>query len=140
VSADRAGVEAALHSLRDLGLRLAVDDFGSGFASMEQLARLPFAVIKIDRSLVNTVDTSPRAESVVTGVTDLARRLGADTVAEGIERASQVGPLRQMGCRMGQGFHFSPALPAAELEALVQPALPLPVTRRQAARVRRAAS
>jgi diguanylate cyclase (GGDEF)-like protein len=140
VSADRVGVEAALHRLRDLGLRLAVDDFGTGFASMEQLARLPFAVIKIDRSLVNTVDTSPRAESVVTGVTDLARRLGADTVAEGIERASQVAPLRQMGCRMGQGFHFAPALPAADLEALVQPALPLPVPRRRPARVRRTAS
>jgi EAL domain-containing protein (putative c-di-GMP-specific phosphodiesterase class I) len=95
---------------------------------------------QIDRSLVNTVGTSPRAESVVTGVTDLARRLGADTIAEGIERASQVAPLSQMGCRMGQGFHFAPALPAAEFEALVQPALPLPVRAGVPARLRRTAS
>jgi diguanylate cyclase (GGDEF)-like protein len=140
-SADRSGVEAALHRLRELGLRLAVDDFGSGFASMEQLARLPFAIIKIDRSLVATVDTDPRAESVVTGITDLARRLGAETVAEGIERPAQIGPLRQMGCRMGQGFHFAPALPASALEALVQPeAGPLRVGRSRAVRARRPAT
>jgi len=140
-SADRSGVEAALHRLRDLGLRLAVDDFGSGFASMEQLARLPFAVIKIDRSLVATIDSSPRAESVVTGITDLARRLGADTVAEGIERVSQIAPLRQMGCRLGQGFHFAPALPAAELAALVQPSSASGgVDHRRPARVRRPAT
>jgi EAL domain-containing protein (putative c-di-GMP-specific phosphodiesterase class I) len=86
---------------------------------MEQLARLPFAVIKMDRSLVATVDTDARAESVVTGVTDLARRLGALTVAEGIERPEQIPPLRAMGCQMAQGFHFAPALPAEELESLV---------------------
>jgi EAL domain-containing protein (putative c-di-GMP-specific phosphodiesterase class I) len=102
-----------------LGIRLAVDDFGTGFASMEQLARLPFAVIKMDRSLVAAVDTDARVESVVTGVTDLARRLGALTVAEGVERPEQIPPLRAMGCQMAQGFHFAPALPPAELEALV---------------------
>jgi diguanylate cyclase (GGDEF)-like protein len=108
-----------LGQLRALGARLAVDDFGTGYASMEQLARLPFAVIKVDRSLIAAVDTDPRAESVVTGVTDLARRLGALTVAEGVERAEQLPPLRAMGCQMAQGFHFAPALPAEELESLV---------------------
>jgi EAL domain-containing protein (putative c-di-GMP-specific phosphodiesterase class I) len=116
---DPESVIAALLQLHDLGIRLAVDDFGTGFASMEQLARLPFAVIKMDRSLVATVDTDARAESVVTGVTDLARRLGALTVAEGIERPEQIPPLRAMGCQMAQGFHFAPALPAEELESLV---------------------
>jgi EAL domain-containing protein (putative c-di-GMP-specific phosphodiesterase class I) len=140
-STDRSDVEQALHRLSDLGLRLAVDDFGTGFASMEQLARLPFAIIKIDRSLVSRVDVDPRSESVVTGVTDLARRLGAETIAEGIERAEQVRPLRQMGCRMGQGFHFAPALPAHELEALIQPSVLAPAdSRRQASALRRPAS
>ncbi|HEX2765635.1 MAG TPA: EAL domain-containing protein [Candidatus Limnocylindria bacterium] len=140
-SSDRADVEEALRHLADLGLRLAVDDFGTGFASMEQLARLPFAIIKIDRSLVARVDQDARAESVVTGVTDLARRLGAETVAEGIERPEQVAPLRAMGCRMGQGFHFAAALPAAELEALVQPAAPVVRgARRRSSPARRTAS
>ena len=116
---DPGAVVDALMRIHALGIRLAVDDFGTGFASMEQLARLPFAVIKMDRSLVAAVDTDPRAESVVTGVTDLARRLGAITVAEGVERATQLPPLRAMGCQMAQGFHFAPALPAEELESLV---------------------
>ena len=116
---DPDAVRDALLRLHDLGIRLAVDDFGTGFASMEQLARLPFAVIKIDRSLVAAVDTDARAESVVTGVTDLARRLGARCVAEGVERASQIAPLRAMGCQLAQGFHFAAALPPAELESLV---------------------
>ena len=116
---DPDSVAEALMRLHALGIRLAVDDFGTGFASMEQLARLPFAVIKVDRSLVAAIDTDARAESVVTGVTDLARRLGAVTVAEGIERPEQIPPLRAMGCQMAQGFHFAPALPPAELEALV---------------------
>ncbi|HET9417408.1 MAG TPA: EAL domain-containing protein [Candidatus Limnocylindria bacterium] len=116
---DPGAVADALLRLHGLGIRLAVDDFGTGFASMEQLARLPFAVIKIDRSLIAAVDTDARAESVVTGVTDLARRLGARCVAEGIERASQIAPLRAMGCQLAQGFHFAPALPPVELESLV---------------------
>ena len=116
---DPASVVDALLRLHALGIRLAVDDFGTGFASMEQLARLPFAVIKMDRSLIAGVGTDARAESVVTGVTDLARRLGALTVAEGVERPEQIPPLRAMGCQMAQGFHFAPALPADELESLV---------------------
>jgi len=116
---DPGAVVKALLRIHALGIRLAVDDFGTGFASMEQLARLPFAVIKMDRSLVADVDTDARAESVVTGVTDLARRLGAITVAEGVERPEQLPPLRAMGCQMAQGFHFAPALPPAELESLV---------------------
>jgi EAL domain-containing protein (putative c-di-GMP-specific phosphodiesterase class I) len=116
---DPDSVVEALLLLHALGIRLAVDDFGTGFASMEQLARLPFAVIKMDRSLVAAVDTDARAESVITGVTDIARRLGAMTVAEGIERPEQIPPLRAMGCQMAQGFHFAPALAPAELEALV---------------------
>ena len=116
---DPDAVVDALLRLHALGIRLAVDDFGTGFASMEQLARLPFAVIKIDRSLVAAVDTDARAESVVTGVTDLARRLGALAVAEGVERPEQIAPLRAMGCQMAQGYHFATALPPADLEALV---------------------
>jgi EAL domain-containing protein (putative c-di-GMP-specific phosphodiesterase class I) len=86
---------------------------------MSRLAHIPFEFIKIDISLIAVVDSHTRAESVITGLTDLARRLGAQTVAEGIERVEQIAPLRQMGCDLAQGFHFSPSLPAAELESLI---------------------
>jgi EAL domain-containing protein (putative c-di-GMP-specific phosphodiesterase class I) len=88
---------------------------------MSRLANIPFEVIKIDISLVALVDTDARTQSVVTGITDLARRLGALTVAEGIERMEQLAPLRQMSCDLAQGFHFTPSLPPAELEALLAP-------------------
>jgi EAL domain-containing protein (putative c-di-GMP-specific phosphodiesterase class I) len=121
---DPESVSSALLRLHALGIGLAVDDFGTGFASMEQLARLPFAVIKMDRALVAMIDTDPRAESVITGITDLSRRLGAITVAEGIERPEQLAPLRAMGCQMAQGFHFAPALPPANLETMLEAAQP----------------
>jgi diguanylate cyclase len=121
---DEAAVSATLNQLHDLGIRLAIDDFGTGYASMGRLPFTPFEIIKIDRSLVSIVASDARAESVVTGITDLARRLGATCVAEGVEQADQLARLRQMGCQLAQGFHFSPALPAAELEALVSSSAP----------------
>jgi diguanylate cyclase (GGDEF)-like protein len=118
-SPDEEAVSATLIKLHRLGIRLAIDDFGSGFAAMGRLPSTPFEIIKIDRSLVAQVATDPRGESVVTGITDLARRLGATCIAEGVEDADQLVRLRQMGCHMAQGFHFSPALAPKELEALV---------------------
>jgi diguanylate cyclase (GGDEF)-like protein len=121
-SPDERAVSATLNQLHDTGIRLAIDDFGTGYASMGRLPFTPFEMIKIDRSLVALVASDARAESVVTGITDLARRLGATCVAEGVEQADQLVRLRQMGCQLAQGFHFSPALPAAELETLLRPA------------------
>jgi EAL domain-containing protein (putative c-di-GMP-specific phosphodiesterase class I) len=118
---DAEVVAETLRLIHDMGVRLAIDDFGTGYASMSRLANIPFEVIKIDISLVALVDTDARTQSVVTGITDLARRLGALTVAEGIERMEQLAPLRQMSCDLAQGFHFTPSLPPAELEALLAP-------------------
>jgi EAL domain-containing protein (putative c-di-GMP-specific phosphodiesterase class I) len=121
---DAEVVADTLRRIHELGVKLAIDDFGTGFASMIRLANIPFDIIKIDISLVAGVDTDPRAESVITGITDLARRLGATTVAEGVERVEQLAPLRHMGCDLAQGFHFSRSLPAAELEALLTATAP----------------
>jgi EAL domain-containing protein (putative c-di-GMP-specific phosphodiesterase class I) len=118
-NSDAVVVAETLRRVHGLGIRLAIDDFGIGYNSLGRLPHIPFEIIKIDRSLVDLVDTESRGESVVTGITDLARRLGATTVAEGVERAEQLVRLRQMGCQMAQGFHFSAALPAAEFEALL---------------------
>ena len=110
-SPDEDTATAVLLELHALGVRLAIDDFGSGFASMDRLPSTPFEFIKIDHTLVAQIATDQRAEAVVTGVTDIARRLGASCIAEGVEDAAQLVLLRQMGCQMAQGFHFAPALP-----------------------------
>ena len=117
---DEDAVSETLRRISALGIRLAIDDFGTGYASMGRLPHAPFEVIKIDRSLVTLVATDARAEAVVTGITDLARRLGASCIAEGVDHADQLAPLRQMGCELAQGYHFAPALPVPELEALVR--------------------
>ena len=106
---------ARLLELKALGVRLAIDDFGTGYASVSRLLESPFDVIKIDEALVHAMGSDRRAEAIVSGIIDLGRRLGAHTIAEGIEGAPEVTELRQMGCDYGQGFHFATALPAAEL-------------------------
>jgi EAL domain-containing protein (putative c-di-GMP-specific phosphodiesterase class I) len=118
---DAEVVADTLRGIHDMGIRLAIDDFGTGYASMSRLANIPFEIIKIDISLVAVVDSDARTQSVVTGITDLARRLGARTVAEGVERKEQLAPLRQMSCDLAQGFHFTRSLPPAELEAFLAP-------------------
>jgi diguanylate cyclase (GGDEF)-like protein len=138
-SPDEDAVSATLNELHRLGIRLAIDDFGSGFAAMGRLPSTPFEIIKIDRSLVAQIAADPRGESVVTGITDLARRLGATCIAEGVEDAEQLVRLRQMGCDMAQGFHFSPALPPKELELLVLAGGGRPSTPRRVASPRTAA-
>ena len=131
---DEDAVSATLNQLHALGVRLAIDDFGTGYASMGRLPHTPFEIIKIDRSLVAMVASDARAESVIMGITDLARRLGAVCVAEGVEQQDQLIRLQRMGCQFAQGFHFSPALPVGELEAL----LSAPSPARWPALVRRA--
>jgi EAL domain-containing protein (putative c-di-GMP-specific phosphodiesterase class I) len=118
-SPDEEAATAALIELHALGVRLAIDDFGTGFASMGRLPSTPFEFIKIDQTLVAQIATDARAEAVVTGVTDIARRLGASCIAEGVEDAEQLALLRQMGCHLAQGFLFAPALQPSELERLV---------------------
>ena len=105
-----------LRRIRNLGVRLAIDDFGTGYAALGQLARMPFDLVKIERSFVTTVGSDPRAESLIAGIVDLARRLGVEVVAEGIEDGVQLARLREAGCAYGQGFHFAPPLTPKDLE------------------------
>ena len=137
VQPDPRGVATALTGLKALGVRLAIDDFGTGFASVSRLLDSPFDVIKIDEGLVHAMRSDPRAAAIASGIIELGRRLGAHTIAEGIEGAAELTELRQMGCDLGQGFHFAPGLPPAELdEQLVRSGYP--VTRRRRAAARRA--
>jgi diguanylate cyclase (GGDEF)-like protein len=117
---DQDAAATTLRQLRTLGTRLAIDDFGTGYASLSQLTRIPFDIVKIDQSFVAALAPGSRAESLIGGIIDLARRLNVAVVAEGIEDADQLRRLRELGCSMGQGFHFAHPMSATALAALLK--------------------
>ena len=111
-----------LASLRRLGVSLHMDDFGTGYSSLSHLHHFPFDVLKIDRSFVHRMSSGEQSLQIVQTILELARVLGMDVVAEGIETEEQLGLLSQMGCRYGQGYLFAPPLPADEIaEVLSHP-------------------
>ena len=117
-----------LSSLRRLGVSLLMDDFGTGYSSLHHLHSLPFDVLKIDRSFVSRMtEQSDQPLQIVRTIVELARVLGMDVVAEGIETQEQYALLRQLGCRFGQGFLFSrPVAPDTISEMLRLPGRILP--------------
>jgi diguanylate cyclase (GGDEF)-like protein/PAS domain S-box-containing protein len=111
---------ATLHTLRGLGIHIAMDDFGTGCSSLSYLRSFPFDKIKIDRSFVSELAAGGESMAIVRAVTALGRSLGISTTAEGVETAEQLSLLRSEGCNEVQGFLFSPALPAAEVEKMLR--------------------
>jgi EAL domain-containing protein (putative c-di-GMP-specific phosphodiesterase class I) len=109
-----------LGSLRRLGVSLLVDDFGTGYSSLSYLHSFPFDVLKIDRSFVNRMTESDQAMQIVRTIIELARVLGMDVVAEGIETQEQYRLLREMGCRYGQGFFFARPMTAEATTQLLR--------------------
>ena len=106
-----------LGSLRRLGVSLLMDDFGTGYSSLNHLHSFPFDVLKIDRSFVGRMTEGDQPLQIVRTIIELARVLGMDVVAEGIETREQYRLLRQLGCRFGQGFLFARPL---SVEAITQ--------------------
>lgn len=105
----------ALEDLRGLGVRLAMDDFGSGYASLTYLRRMPLARVKLDRSLVRDVAVDRRVEQLVLGSIQLAHSMGLEVVAEGLERKEQLEWLRDAGCDFVQGYLVGRPAPLEEL-------------------------
>ncbi|MDP9454256.1 MAG: EAL domain-containing protein [Actinomycetota bacterium] len=112
---------ATLEGLKGLGVKLAIDDFGTGYSSLAYLKRFPVDVIKIDRSFVHGFGLSPKEAAIVQAVIDLAEALGLEPIAEGIESAEQARQLLEMGCYVGQGYHFARPLPSTEATNLLLP-------------------
>jgi hypothetical protein len=108
-----------LERLRIRGVEAAIDDFGTGYSSLGRLNTLPVSMLKIDRSFIDSMTQSPDSLAIASSIVDLARTLKLSTVAEGVETLEQLTILRQLGCLGGQGFLWSPALPLAELGALI---------------------
>ena len=115
VMADPARSVALLHRLRDLGVRLSVDDFGTGYSSLSYLKRLPVQEVKIDRSFVTPMRDGGEDVAIVRAIVDLGHHLGLEVVAEGIEDQMTWNLLASMGCDLGQGWHLSRPMPAADL-------------------------
>jgi diguanylate cyclase (GGDEF)-like protein/PAS domain S-box-containing protein len=106
--ADPAAMAATLTTLKELGVRLAVDDFGIGHASLRHLRELlPVDTLKIDKSFVDGITSDADDAAIVEGVVRLAHSLGLEAVAEGVETADQLELLRSWSCQLGQGYHFA---------------------------------
>ncbi|MEZ5217304.1 MAG: EAL domain-containing protein [Ilumatobacteraceae bacterium] len=109
-------------ALRRLGVRLAIDDFGSGYASLSYLQTLPVETLKIDRSFIAGLSSDPKANQLVRVIVNLAHGFGMRVVAEGVETEHQAEELRGLGADLGQGFHFARPLTPHAL-ALLWPEL-----------------
>ena len=114
-----------LNELQHNGIRVAIDDFGTGYSALSYLRDLPIDEVKLDRHFIAPVLGDPRAAVVVQAVIDLAHRLGINIVAEGIESAETAAWLRDHGCDVGQGFHFSPPVSSEELIELLRRQAPV---------------
>lgn len=110
---------AVLGRLQQLGVRLALDDFGSGYSSLRSMQRLPLDAIKIDRSLVADLGRDQRTWGILQAVVTLGHTLGLAVVAEGVESVAQLAPLRALGCDFAQGYHFGRPMDAASATALL---------------------
>jgi EAL domain-containing protein (putative c-di-GMP-specific phosphodiesterase class I) len=120
------GVYSANHTLRnlkDLGVQLAVDDFGMGYSSLSYLKRFPVDVLKIDRSFIagleQDTDGVSKDAQIVSAMIELTHALGLEAVAEGVETSAQLAWLRNMKCDLGQGNYFSEPLPSEALAVIL---------------------
>ncbi len=111
-----AATRARIDQLRAAGVNISVDDFGTGYSNLSQLARLPFDVLKMDRSLLEGIGTNPKAEAILQATVRMAHALGHRVVGEGIETAAQLAFLRRIDCDLLQGFLLARPMSAPALD------------------------
>jgi EAL domain-containing protein (putative c-di-GMP-specific phosphodiesterase class I) len=128
---DTETVLGTLNGLHDMGVRIAMDDFGTGFSSLNYLRLFPFDKIKIDRTFINDLDEPVEgrpqmpsgpgsAETIIRAIVGLGNNLGISTTAEGVETAQQFNRVSDDGCTEVQGSFISPPLPIAQVSTLLQ--------------------
>ncbi len=111
---------AKLHALRDLGVRVSVDEFGTGYSSLAYLRNLPIDYLKIDRTFVRDMNVDRNDAAIVRAIISMAQSLHLGTVAEGIETREHASQLLALGCSTGQGYFFSKPMPASETNELLR--------------------
>jgi len=112
-------VSAVLLELQEMGFSVHLDDFGTGYSSLSYLTELPIDVIKIDRSFISKLGTQNESVELLDSIISIGKNLKKGVIAEGIETEEQLAILKDLKCQFGQGFLFSPALPAVDLESLL---------------------
>ncbi len=108
---DKHETTVFMEQLAAQGVKFALDDFGTGYSSLHYINKYPFSTIKVDRSFVSGPATGLRTEAIIRAVAEMGATLGMEIVAEGLETAEQVDAVRRAGCTLGQGYHFSRAMP-----------------------------
>ena len=108
-----------MQMLNSINIQFALDDFGTGYSSLQYLKKLPLSQLKIDQSFVRDI-TSGGKTKIVRTIVAMARELGLDTIAEGVETDQQLSYLQAYGCKYYQGYYFAKPLPISELAALIQ--------------------
>jgi EAL domain-containing protein (putative c-di-GMP-specific phosphodiesterase class I) len=114
IMADAEAADDTLRAIRALGVHLSIDDFGTGYSSLTYLRRFPVEALKVDRSFVDGLGRDREDEAIVAMIVSLARTLDLYVVAEGVETATQLEQLEQLGCELVQGYYFGRPLPPAE--------------------------
>jgi predicted signal transduction protein with EAL and GGDEF domain/DNA-binding response OmpR family regulator len=117
---DLHNVIPTLHRLNEIGVQISIDDFGTGYSSLAYLTTLPISELKIDRSFVRDLGATPQSSAVVTAIIALARSLDLRVVAEGVENLRQMEVLHRLGCGIMQGYLFSGARPASEIDTWLE--------------------
>jgi EAL domain-containing protein (putative c-di-GMP-specific phosphodiesterase class I) len=115
LAANTQSIRLTMERLKQLGVQLAIDDFGMGYSALGYLSAFPVDELKIDKSFVDRMDTEPWGAVLIRTIISLGRSLDLRLVAEGIETPAQAEHLRRLGCDIGQGYYFSRPLPASEL-------------------------
>jgi EAL domain-containing protein (putative c-di-GMP-specific phosphodiesterase class I) len=114
-----AGIAARLHALREAGVQLAIDDFGTGYSNLNNLSQMDLSYLKVDQSFTRRLGQPGRDHALVEAIVGMARSLGLQVIAEGVETKEQEAVLRELGCDYGQGYLYARPMPAADLERYI---------------------
>lgn len=116
---DRSQSSQVLKEIRDMGIRIAIDDFGTGYSSLSYLKELPAHSLKIDQSFVRNANHHVKDIAIITSIISLAKNLGMEVIAEGIENQQQRDMLINLGCDIGQGYYYSKAKKENQFKSLL---------------------
>jgi EAL domain-containing protein (putative c-di-GMP-specific phosphodiesterase class I) len=116
---DVSSAWTVLRQAKALGVKLALDDFGTGYSSLSYVRRFSLDMLKVDKSFIDGIDSSPEDRAIVEHVVGMAQALGMVTVAEGVERPEQLQWLRRLGCKLAQGYVLSRPIPGEDFEAIL---------------------
>ena len=112
-------VVQVINELKGLGIKVSMDDFGTGFSSLSYLKNIPISILKLDKSFFNEFETDNRSKNIMRSVIGLGKSLNLHIVSEGVETKEQVDFLVECGCHQAQGFYFSRPIPQNEFEKLI---------------------